>query len=58
MYVGSIRKEEPRARTTRQEKPLPPQTKHKGEVGGSQKALRPPATERLGLADGENTTNP
>jgi len=24
MYVGSIRKEEPRARTTPQEKPLPP----------------------------------
>ena len=53
MYVGSIRKEEPRARTTPQEKPLPP-------VLAQRSLLLPENCGRqrlsVSLADGERNT--
>ena len=47
MIVGSRRKQRGALRTHDSAGEAPPQTKHKGEVGGSQKRLRPPAAERL-----------
>ena len=54
MIVGSRRKQRGALRTHDSAGEAPPQTKHKGEVGGSQKDCGRQQLS-VSLADGENT---